>query len=134
MKRTFTGSCHCGAVRYEVDLDLSAGTFKCNCSICSKLRNWLAVVQPDAFRLLSDESEIGEYQFGKETIHHLFCKRCGVSSFGWGMDPKLGGRFFAIKVNCLDDATVNELANAPVQYLDGRHDNFRSAPAETRHL
>jgi hypothetical protein len=134
MKRTYTGSCHCGAVRYEADLDLSAGTFKCNCSICTKLRNWFAVVQPDAFRLLSDESEIGEYQFGKKTIHHLFCKRCGVGSFGWGMDSKLGGRFYAIKVNCLDDATVDELAHAPVQYLDGRHDNFKAAPAETRHL
>lgn len=134
MKKTYTGSCHCGAVRYEADLDLSAGTFKCNCSICTKMRNWLAVVQPDAFRLLCDESTIGEYQFGKETIHHLFCKRCGVSPFGRGMDPKLGGRFYAIKVNCLDDATADELANAPVQYLDGRHDNFRSAPAETRHL
>ena len=134
MKRTYTGSCHCGAVRYEADLDLSAGTFKCNCSICTKLRNWFAVVQPESFRLLSDESELGEYQFGKKTIHHLFCKRCGVGSFGWGMDSKLGGKFYAIKVNCLDEATVDELANAPVQYLDGRHDNFRSAPAETRHL
>lgn len=134
MKKTYSGSCHCGAVHYEADLDLSAGTFKCNCSICTKMRNWLAVVQPDAFRLHCDESTIGEYQFGKETIHHLFCKRCGVSPFGRGMDPKLGGRFYAIKVNCLDDATADELANAPVQYLDGRHDNFRSAPAETRHL
>ena len=114
MKKTYSGSSHCGAVHYEADLDLSAGTF--------------------AFRLHCDESTIGEYQFGKETIHHLFCKRCGVSPFGRGMDPKLGGRFYAIKVNCLDDATAGELANAPVQFLDGRHDNFRSAPAETRHL
>jgi len=134
MKRTYTGSCHCGAVRYEADLDLSAGTFKCNCSICTKMRSWFVVVQPDAFRLLCDESKIGEYQFGKKTILHLFCQLCGVSSFGWGMDPNLGGKFYAIKVNCLDDATADELANAPVQYLDGRHDNFKSAPADTRHL
>lgn len=134
MKKTRTGSCHCGAVRYEVDLDLTAGTFKCNCSICTKARNWLAVVQPDAFRLLSDESALSDYQFGKQTIHHLFCKRCGVSSFMWGTDAKLGGRFYAIKVNCLDDATADELASAQVRYLDGLHDTFKSTPAETRHL
>lgn len=134
MKKLYTGSCHCGAVRYEAGIDLAAGTFKCNCSICTKTRNWLAVVEPDAFRLLQGESELTEYQFGKRTIHHLFCKRCGVSSFGWGEDTKLGGRFYAIKVNCLDDVTPDELVNAPVAFVDGRHDDFKQAPAEVRHL
>lgn len=134
MKKTYRGSCHCGAVRYETDLDLSEGTFKCNCSICAKMRNWLTMVKPDAFRLLAGESELGEYQFAKKNIHHLFCKRCGVSSFGWGGDPTIGKKFYEVKVNCLDDATADELANAPVKYVDGRHDNFKATPDEVRHL
>ena len=134
MKKTYSGSCHCDAVRFEADIDLSAGTFKCNCSICTKSRNWLALVKPDAFRLIAGESALSDYQFGKHTTHYVFCKHCGVSSFEWGEDKNLGGKFYAVKVTCLDDATVDELVNAPITYVDGRHDNYKAAPNEVRHL
>ena len=133
MKKTYSGSCHCGAVRFEADIDLNEGTYKCNCLSCTKTRNWLAVVQPDAFRLLAGES-LTDYQYGKKTAHHLFCKHCGVSSFEWGQDKNLGGKFYAVKVACLDDVTVDELVNAPVTYVDGRHDNYKAAPSEVRYL
>ena len=134
MKKKYSGSCHCGAVRFEAAIDLSEGTFKCNCSGCTKTRNWIAVVKPDAFRLLAGESELTDYQYGKKTAHHLFCRRCGVGSFEWGKDENLGGTFYAVKVTCLDDATVDELVNAPITYVDGRHDNYKAAPPEVRHL
>ncbi len=134
MKRTYRGSCHCGAVRFEADIDLSAGTFKCNCSICMKARSWLTSVKPDAFRLLAGHAELTEYQFGARRIHHLFCKHCGVRSFAWGDIPEVGGRIYAINVACLDDVGVDDLLSAPITYVDGRNDNFQSPPAEIRHL
>jgi hypothetical protein len=134
MKQTYQGSCHCGAVRYETDIDLSQGTFKCNCSICTKARIWITAIQPDAFRLLSGESDLTEYQFNSHNIHHLFCKHCGVRSFGWGDNPEQGSKFYAIHVACLDDVEIDELINAPITYVDGRHDNWQTPPAETRYL
>ena len=47
------GSCHCGAVRYEADVDLSKGTIRCNCSICTKARAWFTFAGGEQFHLLA---------------------------------------------------------------------------------
>ena len=84
MKKTRHGSCHCGAVRFECQLDLAEGTNKCNCSICTSTRFWKAIVKADGFKLLQGEDALSVYWFGGGPIHHLFCSRCGVKSFGGG--------------------------------------------------
>ena len=133
MKKTYQGSCHCGAVRFEAGIDLGAGTAKCNCSICFKSRAWMAFVPAGEFRLLTDEQIMGDYQFAKKSIHHRFCTRCGIRAFAHGSDPK-GNLFYAVRVNCLDGVDPQELIDAPVKYFDMLHDDFKSPPAETRHL
>jgi hypothetical protein len=133
MKKTYRGSCHCGAVRYEADVDLARGTFKCNCSVCFKTRAWLAAVPADSFRLLAGEQTLRDYQFGKKSIHHRFCTQCGVRPFSQGADPQ-GNRIYAVRVNCLDSVEARELIDAPVKYFDMLHDDPKSTPTETRHL
>ncbi len=133
MKKTYTGSCHCGAVRFEADLDLGAGTFKCNCSICFKSRAWLAPVPAAAFRLLSGEQNLRDYQFGQKRIHHPFCTTCGVRPFSRGKDPQ-GNESYAVRVNCLEEVDEKALVEAPIRYFDMLHDDFKTPPAETRHL
>jgi hypothetical protein len=130
-KRTYRGSCHCGDVRFEADIDLADGTSRCNCSICTKTRFWKAFVPADALRLVQGEDALTEYRFGRGAVAHLFCKRCGVKPFG---RVELERALYAINVACLDDVAAEELAGAPVRFQDGRNDRWEAAPAETRHL
>jgi hypothetical protein len=134
MKMTYKGSCHCGKVRFEADIDLDAGSGKCNCSICTKLRAWGATIKPEDFRLLSGEGELADYQFGTMSGHHRFCRTCGIQPFSDGYVEQIGGAFVSINLACLDDLDPSVLAEAPVTYSDGRNNAWWNTPAETRHL
>jgi hypothetical protein len=90
-------------------------------------------VKPEAFRLLAGKDELTKYQFKTKTEQHLFCRHCGVRSFGIGNSPRWG-EFYAVNVTCLDDVTAAALASAPITYLDGQNDNWHTPPAEVRHL
>lgn len=133
MMRTYQGSCHCGAVRFEADVDLAHGTLRCNCSFCLKIRCWTVMAKPEAFRLLAGEGETNVYQFGAKNEHHYFCKHCGVRPYGVGNSPRYGV-FYGVNVASLDGVGDEDFANAPITYVDGRADNWISPPTETRYL
>ncbi|MEQ1537265.1 MAG: GFA family protein [Burkholderiaceae bacterium] len=133
MKKTYQGSCHCGTVKFEADLDLTQNTYRCNCSICRRTRFWPAVAMPDDFRLLAGEGELTQYLFNTKKNHHYFCKHCGVRAFGVGNETPMG-KMYGVNLMCLDDATDEELAAAPIVYIDGRSDNWQNPPKFFSHL
>ena len=134
-KKTYQGSCHCGRVKFQVALDIAAGTGKCNCTNCWKKRMWTARATPEDFRSISGEEELSGYKPGQSKGHTGFCKHCGVVPYGWVPATEWNPtEYVSISVNALDDLDPAELAAAPVTYFDGRADNWWNAPAETRHL
>jgi len=135
MLKTYSGSCQCGAVRFEADLDVGAGTGKCNCSICTKMRLWSIKAKPESFRLIAGDNEMTDYRGNNKVAHHLFCKHCGVRPFEWVDVPNMtGGKYFNINVACLDGLDIDELMAAPVTYYDGRNNKWGERPADVRHL
>jgi hypothetical protein len=123
-----TGSCHCGKVRYQVEIDLSQAVNRCNCTICAKTATTNAIVKPAAFTLIEGKSNLGEYVWGGKTMHRFFCKDCGVHCYGTGYLEQVGGAYVAVNLNTLDSFDVG---GATIVYWDGRHDNWAAGTRDT---
>ena len=127
------GGCHCGQVRFQVDVDLQAGTGRCNCSICGKLRNWSVIVKPDAFHLMSGEQELSSYEWGPKISKRMFCRHCGVHVFGVGYLEQIGGDYRSVNVATMDlEPAV--LDQVPIRHFDGRNNAWLQTPAHTHYL
>jgi len=68
------------------------------------------------FTLRSGEAQLTAYAFNRKTIQHMFCRVCGVETFGRGEAPD-GTEMVAINVRCLDGVDPAALKLTP---FDGK--------------
>ena len=117
------GGCHCGAVRFEVELpEPPVPALDCNCSVC-RMTGFIHVMVPhESFELLTGRDALTSYRFGTGTAEHLFCRHCGVKSF---YQPRSHPDAWSVNASCLDESV--ELA---IERFDGR--NWEAAAAELR--
>ena len=108
----YRGGCQCGAVAYEVDVDIDK-VISCNCSRCKPMGFRLAFTSRDKFDLKSGDGNLTEYLFNRHAIHHRFCSTCGVQSFALGTGPD-GAEMAAINVNCLEGVDARTIETTPV--------------------
>lgn len=111
----YEGGCHCGKVRFNVEIDLT-NPVTCNCSYCSKRGSINAFTPAENFAFESGEQDLSEYRFNTKTIEHLFCATCGMESFARGTRPD-GATVVAVNVRCLDGVDLDALHPRQV---DGR--------------
>jgi hypothetical protein len=111
------GACHCGGVRFTVELPAELRAARCNCSICS-MKGVVMVAAPiEAFKVTAGEELLSVYRFNTMAAKHHFCSRCGIHVFHQRRaDPSQAG----VNVACLDGFSPYDFAEVPV--MDGvRH-------------
>lgn len=106
------GSCHCGAIQFEIQTDFPELT-TCNCSMCRRRSTLMVKVHEDDFKLLSGEDSLTKYQFHTHTARHFFCKHCGIYPFH---RKRTAPDSYGINVHCLE---TKDLEDIPIRETNG---------------
>ena len=109
----YTGGCHCGAVRFQVEAPERMVALDCNCSLCAMTGFIHLIVPKSKFRLLKGEENLATYTFNTGVAQHRFCRTCGIKSF---YIPRSNPDGFDVNVRCLDTAP----AQLVIEPFDGR--------------
>jgi hypothetical protein len=111
------GSCHCGAVKFEVAfLSPQLDGSRCNCSICAMKGAVMVYVPLEALRVTEGEDSLACYRFNTGVAKHHFCSHCGIHCFHQARsDPDK----YAINAACLEGVSPYDFTEIPVG--DGVH-------------
>jgi hypothetical protein len=121
----YSGSCHCGAVAFEVEATAPIVVQACNCSICTKAGFVHLIVPRSRFRLLRGEDHLTTYTFNTGVAKHTFCGTCGMKPF---YTPRSNPDGVDVNVNCLDPIP----ADMVIEPFDGQ--NWEANGASLAHL
>lgn len=121
----YHGSCHCGAVQFEVEAPARLICRDCNCSVCTKSGFLHLIVPGSRFRLLQGEDHLTCYRFNTGIARHWFCKTCGIKAF---YIPRSNPDAYDVNVRCLAPGPEELL----IEPFDGR--NWELHAAELAHL
>jgi hypothetical protein len=108
----YTGSCHCNAVQFEVDTQLTSG-LQCDCSICRRKNIIMHRVPKEQFRLVKGKEALTLYQWNTKVARHYFCKHCGIYTHH---QPRTKPDMIAVNVGCIDDVNARQLQ---IEFLEG---------------
>jgi centromere protein V len=120
------GSCHCGAVQFEVEAPEEIHAQECNCSICSMTGYLHLIVPRSRFKMLKGEDSLTTYAFNTGVAKHTFCKTCGIKPF---YVPRSNPDGYSVNVRCLDQSGIKKVIIEP---FDGK--NWEENAASLEHL
>ena len=111
----YQGSCHCGAVSFEINTQKIEKGVRCNCSICEKKGAVMTpfTIAPEDLKIRAEQGALSTYQFRSNVAKHHFCNRCGIYTFHETM--RMPGHY-RVNVGCIDNIKSLEL---PTEVFDG---------------
>lgn len=115
MSEVRNATCHCGAVRLEVELPTGLDKpIRCNCSLCKRKGTIMMGLPLRCVRVVAGEDKLTLYQWNTRVAKHYFCSICGIYTHHQRRsDPSQYG----INVACLEG--VDPFALDEVTLLDG---------------
>ncbi|MGK0298028.1 MAG: hypothetical protein ACI9XC_001646 [Gammaproteobacteria bacterium] len=109
---TVNGSCHCQAVRFEIDLDNGLENLRrCNCSLCQRKNAVMTCVPMEQFRVIQGEEVLTSYKWNTKVAEHYFCSICGIYTHH---RRRLDPTSYGFNVACLEGVDPNTLADISV--------------------
>ena len=115
MTQVFEGRCHCGAVRFDIELQGGLEEAqRCNCSYCSMTGSVTLTAKASDMTVVKGFDVLRVYTFGSHSTQHFFCARCGVHPH-----PQLrrDTKKIAVNVACLEGLSPFDFEVVPV--IDG---------------
>ena len=109
-----TASCHCGAVRIEIDEPPTRLT-ECNCSICRRLGAHWAYYTRDQVRFIMEVDATQGYAQGDKTLETHHCRTCGCTTHWVSISEEAADRV-AINARLFPP---EDRAGIPVRHFDG---------------
>ncbi|WP_237154008.1 GFA family protein [Oryzibacter oryziterrae] len=115
-------SCHCGAIRIEVDHSPEKVT-ACTCTFCSKRGALWAYYKPSEVKVTRQPDPLPTYRWRSKTVAHHFCATCGCGTHSISPDwsngrPDFDNPKVGINARLFDDF---DLGSVPVDTVDGRN-------------
>lgn len=113
---TFKGSCHCGAVKFEVRNQEKLQDLKrCDCSLCRKKGVVMAGVKLQDLVVTEGEDQLSLYQWNTKIAKHYFCSHCGIYTHH---QRRVAPDEYGFNVACIEGVDLGNLGEVPM--TDGR--------------
>ena len=110
----YHGSCHCGAIQFEIEAPEQIKCGDCNCSICAKSGYLHLILPKSKFKLLQGEAHLSTYTFNTGVAQHTFCKICGIKPF---YIPRSNPDGYDVNVRCLEPQPTT----IQIELFDGKN-------------
>ena len=105
------GTCHCGAVEFEVTLEeeIQKGA-RCNCSLCRRKGAVMVLVPWENIKIVQGKDKLTLYQWNLKIAKHYFCSICGIYTHHQRRSDPTGCGFNVACIEGVDPYAIEEIA------------------------